>query len=117
MNWKTEYNAKKVSLEQALRTVKSGNRVVVGHATGEPVSLVEELIKQKERLTDVEIVHMVAIGKCEYCYPGMENIFAITLFLWEPIPAKRSMKEEQILRRYFFRRYRDYLKNLFCRSM
>jgi 4-hydroxybutyrate CoA-transferase len=75
MNWKTEYNAKKVSLELALRAVKSGNRVVVGHATGEPASLVEELVKQKDRLTNVEIVHMVAIGKCEYSYPDMEKHF------------------------------------------
>ena len=75
MSWKTEYDSKKVSLEQALRAVKSGDRVVVGHATGEPVGLVEELVKQKDRLTDVKIVHMVAVGKCEYCYPGMEKHF------------------------------------------
>ena len=60
MNWKAEYKSKKVSLEKALSTVKSGDRVVVGHAAGEPIGLVEELVRQKDRLTDVEIVHMVA---------------------------------------------------------
>jgi 4-hydroxybutyrate CoA-transferase len=75
MNWKTEYHAKKVSLEQALRAVQSGNRVVVGHATGEPLNLVEELVRQKDRLKNVEVVHMVALGKCEYCNSGMEKHF------------------------------------------
>ena len=75
MSWKTEYDSKKVSLEQALCAVKSGDRVVVSHATGEPIDLVEELVKQKDRLTNVEIVHMVALGKSKYCYPGMEKHF------------------------------------------
>lgn len=75
MDWQTEYNSKKVSLEKALSAVESGDRVVVGHACGEPAALAAELVRQKERLTDVEIVHMVTVGKCEYCYPGMEKHF------------------------------------------
>jgi len=75
MSWQKQYNSKKVSLEKALSVVKSGDRVVVGHACSEPVCLVEELVRQKDRLTDTEIVHMVAIGKCEYCYEGMEKHF------------------------------------------
>jgi 4-hydroxybutyrate CoA-transferase len=75
MSWQTEYNSKKVLLEKALSFVKSGDRVVVGHACGEPVGLVEELVRQKDRLINVEIVHMVAVGKCEYCHPGMEKHF------------------------------------------
>ena len=67
MSWQTEYDSKKVSLEKALSAIKSGDRVVVGHAAGEPVCLVEELVRQKDRLTGVEIVHMVPLGKCEYC--------------------------------------------------
>ena len=75
MDWPAEYRQKKVSAEQALAAVRSGDRVVVGHAAGEPVPLVEELVRQKDRLRDVEIIHMIALGKCEYCRSGMEGHF------------------------------------------
>ncbi len=75
MSWKRDYERKGVSLEEALSAVRSGNRAVVGHAAGEPVSLLEELVRQKDRLTDVEIIHMIAIGRTEYCDPAMEQHF------------------------------------------
>ena len=75
MSNQTICSSKKISPEQAIKFVKSGHRVVVGHACGEPACLVEELIKQKNRLNDVEIVHMVAIGQCSYCQSGMEKHF------------------------------------------
>jgi 4-hydroxybutyrate CoA-transferase len=75
MDWREDYQRKKVPVEQALAAVRSGNRVVVGHAAGEPLPLVEEMVRQKDRLRDVEIVHMVALGKCEYCQVGMEKHF------------------------------------------
>ncbi len=74
MSWQQEYEDKRTSLENAVNAVKSGDRVVVGHAAGEPVILVEELVRQKDRLQNVEIVHMVPMGNCEYCQvKGMEN--------------------------------------------
>ncbi len=56
-----------MSLKEAILVVKSGDRIVTGHAAGEPIVLVEELVRQKDRLENVEIVHMVPMGKCEYC--------------------------------------------------
>ena len=75
MDCRAEYRKKLVSAERALAAVQSGDRVVVGHAAGEPTPLVEELVRQKDRLRDVEIVHMVALGECRYCQRGMEGHF------------------------------------------
>lgn len=66
-----------VSVEEAVRHVQSGNRIVFTHACGEAQALTDELVRQADRLENVEIVHMVAMGKAPYCQPGMENIFAI----------------------------------------
>jgi 4-hydroxybutyrate CoA-transferase len=74
-DWKDQYVKKVVSVEQAIKSIHSGNRVVVGHAAGEPIILVDELVKQKDRLQNVEIVHMVPLRECKYCLPGMENHF------------------------------------------
>lgn len=74
-NWKEQYQHKIVSAVQAAQQVKSGDRVVIGHACGEPQALVEALVKRSSGVQDVEIVHMVAMGKAEYAQPGMENSF------------------------------------------
>lgn len=74
-DWRTVYQNKLVSAEQAVKVVKSGNRVVTGHACGEPSSLVEALVSRAPELSAVEIVHMVAMGPAKYAQPGMEASF------------------------------------------
>ena len=74
-NWRTRYKDKLVSAEQAVKAVKSGDRVVTGHACGEPPSLIEALVARGNELTNVEIVHMVAMGPAKYAQPGMEKSF------------------------------------------
>lgn len=74
-DWRTVYQNKLVSAEQAVKVVKSGNRIVTGHACGEPSSLVEALVARAPELSAVEIVHMVAMGPAKYAQPGMEASF------------------------------------------
>ena len=69
--WREEYSQRITSKEEAIKKVKSKDRVVFGHAAGEPIVLVDELVQQKERLQDVEIVHMVPLRECKYCLPEM----------------------------------------------
>ncbi len=74
-NWKDNYLEKLVTPEQAVLPIKSGDRVVIGHACGEPPALIEALVKRAPDLTAVEIVHMVAMGPAKYAQPGMEKSF------------------------------------------
>lgn len=74
-NWREIYKGKIVSVKQALGHIKSGDRVVIGHACGEPTALVEALVDRASDLSNVEIVHMVAMGAAKYAQPGMEKSF------------------------------------------
>lgn len=74
-DWRKVYQNKIVSAEQAAKVVKSGDRVVTGHACGEPSALVEALVARAPELSAVEIVHMVAMGPAKYAQPGMEASF------------------------------------------
>jgi 4-hydroxybutyrate CoA-transferase len=74
-NWRNTYKSKLVSAETALKSVESGNRVVIGFACGEPPTLVEALVTRAPELSDVEIVHMIAMGPSKYAQPGMEKSF------------------------------------------
>jgi 4-hydroxybutyrate CoA-transferase len=74
-SWEDRYKEKLVPPEKAVRRIESGNRVVLGHAAGEPKSLVDALIKDAGRLEDVEIVHMVPLYGCEYTKPEYAKHF------------------------------------------
>ncbi|WP_027623886.1 acetyl-CoA hydrolase/transferase family protein [Clostridium lundense] len=75
MNCEEIYRSKVISVKEAAKKVKSGDRVVLGHAVGEPAAVIEEMVENKENYRDVEIVHMVAMGKGGYAQPGMEKHF------------------------------------------
>jgi hypothetical protein len=80
-DWKQKYAKKIISAETALKQVKDGDRVVVGHACGEPPTLVEALVARAPELKGVEVVHMVAMGPAKYAQPGMEGSFRPQLAL------------------------------------
>lgn len=77
LNWKEIYQDKLCSADEAVSHIQSGDRVVVTHACGEPVLLTDAMVRNAEKndYHDVEIVHMVSMGKAEYCKPGMEKHF------------------------------------------
>ena len=59
MNWKDKYNKMKMTADEAVKLIKDGDTVVLGHAMGEPQELVEALSKNYQNYKDVEIVQMV----------------------------------------------------------
>jgi len=75
MNWKEDYKRKLSTAEEAVKAIKSGNRVVLGHAYGQPQHLVNAMVANKDAYENVEIVHMVAVSPAEYCKPEMQGHF------------------------------------------
>lgn len=74
-DWKEKYADKIVSAQEAISHVKSGDNIVFTHACGESQCLTNELVAQADRLENVTIMHMVAMGTAPYCQPGMEKHF------------------------------------------
>lgn len=75
MEWRTYYEQRTISADEAVAKIKSGDRVVLGHACGEPSYLVETMVAHAEEYENVELIHMVAMGECAYAQPGMEKHF------------------------------------------
>jgi 4-hydroxybutyrate CoA-transferase len=73
--WKDLYTERLTTPAVALGRLRSGNRVVLGHAAGEPKVLVGEMVRQAPRLRDVEIVHMVPLYPCAYTKPEYARSF------------------------------------------
>ena len=80
MNWKTYYQDHLTTAEGAVKKIKSGDRVVVAHACGEPSHLLEAMVANADAYRNVEIVHMVAMGKGEYCKPEYADNFRHNAF-------------------------------------
>lgn len=79
MNWENRYNNKMVTAEEALKNIKNGNRVVVGHAAGEPQHLLNVLADKAENYKNVEVVHMVSLTESRYA-EKIENFHHNALF-------------------------------------
>ena len=75
MDWKAYYKEHTATAEEAVKHIRSGDRVVVGHACGEPSFLVDAMVSNAAAYRNVEIVHMVAMGRCEYCRPEYAGNF------------------------------------------
>jgi 4-hydroxybutyrate CoA-transferase len=69
MEWRNLYEEKQTTAENAAGWIQSRNRVVVGHACGSPERLLDAMTARKTHYEAVEIVHMVPMGKAEYCLP------------------------------------------------
>ena len=80
MNWKTYYQEHLMSAEDAVKHIHSGDRVVVAHACGEPSYIIDAMVANAAAYENVEIVHMVAMGKGEYCKPEYAKNFRHNAF-------------------------------------
>lgn len=74
-DWRTYYEQRQRTAEEAVSYIRSGDRIATGHACGEPTYLVDAMVANAQAYEHVEIFHMVAMGKCEYAKPGMEKHF------------------------------------------
>jgi len=75
MSWYDEYKKKKVSTQDAVSVVKSGDRVYVSGNAATPFNLVEALAHRKDELQDVEIVHVLLLGDDPLSKPDMKGHF------------------------------------------
>jgi 4-hydroxybutyrate CoA-transferase len=80
---------RKVSAEEAVAAVSSGNRVFVHGGSATPGVLLEALVAQAARLKDVELIHLHTHGPARYAEPALKASFKVAnLFVGENMRAK-----------------------------
>lgn len=88
MNWKEIYKRRTCTADEAVRLIKSGNRVLFAHAVAEPEILVDAMVRNKHLYKDITVSHMVSLGKGEYSLPENKDVF--TYEGWFTSPATRN---------------------------
>lgn len=80
--WQDIYKARLTTAEEAVKVIKSGDRVVPGHAASESELIVAAMVKRYKELENVIIVQGVALGSAPYCKPEMKGHFVLnSMFL------------------------------------
>lgn len=74
------YDEKRVSLEEALSYIKTGDHIFVGSACGEPQYLVNGLVEKAKHLADNEILHVHTLGVAPYAKPIYSGRFRLNAF-------------------------------------
>lgn len=75
MNWREIYKSRLCSADEAVKSIKSGDRVAFAHCVAEPPVLVDALVRNADAYKNVEICHMVSLGKGEYTKPEYKDNF------------------------------------------
>ncbi|MCB2217338.1 bifunctional acetyl-CoA hydrolase/transferase family protein/GNAT family N-acetyltransferase [Desulfofustis glycolicus] len=78
--WQEKYQDMIMTPNKALSHVKSGNRVFLGTGCGEPLILVEALVKNAKNLADVEIVELLTKGEAPYTDRRYADTFKVNSF-------------------------------------
>lgn len=77
MDWKQIYKERLCTAEEAVQCIKSGDKVAFAHAVAEPTVLVDAMVANAKAYKDVEVNHMVSLGKGEYSKVEYKDNFRV----------------------------------------
>lgn len=75
MSWIEQYRLKVVTAEEAVKVVKSRDRIYISGNAATPLRLMNALANRKDELRDVEVNHVLLLGEDPLARPGMEGNF------------------------------------------
>lgn len=79
--WKSVYESKQKTAEEAISVILPFQNVFLAPFCNEPQTLVEELVRQKERLQNITIYNAIIGSPCLYADPSCLPYFNIRTFL------------------------------------
>ena len=75
MSWVDNYKSKLCAAEEAVRLIKSGDRVYYGGNAAMPRALISALAERRDELENVQLNHVLLLGEDLLSAPGMEGHF------------------------------------------
>ncbi len=74
-HWMKIYRERVTTAEEAVKDIRSGDRVWVHPGCNTPLPLIDAMVARAPELEDVEVVHILTLGAAPYAEPGMEKHF------------------------------------------
>jgi len=92
MDWSKIYQSRLVTAEEAVRRIKSGNRIFMSGNCSTPQTVLAALTDYAPQLQDVEICQALTVGPADYVSPAMEGHMRVnTMFISANI--RRAVQE------------------------
>ncbi len=73
--WVSKYNSKLISADDAVKIIKSNDKVVIQPGCAAPMELIRAMVDRKDELENVILYHILVVGDLPYTKPGMEKHF------------------------------------------
>lgn len=80
MDWKKEYEKKKVSAKEAISQIKDGDRVVMSFGCGEPRAIVRAMRENYKDFKDVQVINMLLLGETPWVDEEVKGHFSYNSF-------------------------------------
>jgi 4-hydroxybutyrate CoA-transferase len=96
MDWQEEYKRKLTTPEEAVKIVKSGDRVAIGGSIDEPQILPDALFERRGELRDVKIIHLCPMKDYGWGQPGYEESFQVEVIAYVGPVARQRANERRI---------------------
>ncbi len=90
--WLKRYTSKIVSAGEAVKVIKSNDKVIVQPGCAAPFSLIKAMVDRKNELTGVQVYHVLLVGNLPYMNPGMEEHFRHIAF-FTGANARQAVRE------------------------
>lgn len=71
--WRSIYESKNKSIKRALGVIRNGHRIFIGSGCAEPQHLAQGLEEALPGLSDIEILHILSVGKTRYTEAGFDQ--------------------------------------------
>src|SRR3990172_5548098 len=82
MDWNSIYQSRIVTAQDAVRQIKSGDRVFLTGNCSVPQTVLASLVEYAPQLRDVEIVQALTVGPADYVSPEMQGHLRVnTMFI------------------------------------
>ena len=79
-DWQSRYTKMIATPEEAVSSIRPGQRVFIGTGCAQPQELVRALVGRSGELADTEIVHLLTIGEAPYAERELTQCFTINSF-------------------------------------
>ncbi len=75
MDWNSIYRKRVTTADDAVKDIRSGDRVWIHPGCNTPTLLIDAMVARAQELENVEVVHILTLAPAPYVAPGMEGHF------------------------------------------
>jgi len=77
---RSRYASRLRTAQESIGILSSGNRILIGSGAASPQLLIAELVKQADRLRDMEVIHLLTLGSAPYVALELRDSFRHNAF-------------------------------------